>query len=150
MPHRPSLRALAVAAVAAPLLAGCSGAPVYPILASVAPAAAPDAVLASRSVDVTLSTAVDEDVVVTGGMIFSPYFDRLDAIAVDKTVVPGEPLTIRLPLGAATCPAGEGPSSAQLVLDVGGEELVQTVLLEGDHLATLNSDACALVPINQG
>ncbi|MDN4475190.1 hypothetical protein QQX09_04870 [Demequina sp. SYSU T00192] len=139
-----ALRAAAATALVAPLLAACAGTPDYPVVATAAAAEVPDASLAMRSVEVTIGSTGDEDVVLTGGTVFTPYFDRLDAVGLHVTVPAGGEVTIRLPLGLATCPAGEGESSAQLVLEAGGEELLQTVLLRDRQLARLNEATCAL------
>ncbi len=140
----PSASRLAAATVLAVLpLAACAGAPEYPIVATAAAAEVPDASLAMRSVEVTLESVGAQDVVVTGGTVFSPYFDRLDAVGLNIAGPAGGEVTVRLPLGIATCPAGEGGSSAQLVLESGGEELLQSVVLRDRQLARLNKKTCA-------
>ncbi|WP_062524305.1 hypothetical protein [Demequina rhizosphaerae] len=144
MPAPRAIRAAVATSLVLPLLAACAATPEYPIVATAAAAEVPDASLAMRSVEVTLESTGAADAVVTGGTVFTPYFDRLDAVRLNVTVPAGGSVTVRLPLGIATCPAGEGDSSAQLVLVSGGEELLQTVMLRDRQLARLNKATCAL------
>ncbi|WP_062383071.1 hypothetical protein [Demequina iriomotensis] len=152
MPPRPARSTparivLAAALVPAllPALAGCAGTPEYPILAPSAPAKVPDRVYAMRALEITVTSAVEGPVRVTGGTVFSPYFDRVDAVGIDVELGEGDEAVVTLPLGAATCPAGEGGTSAQLVLEVDGQELLQSVALDAQGIGRLNSDACALI-----
>ncbi|WP_062290099.1 hypothetical protein [Demequina phytophila] len=143
---RPSVLRLAVAAaIVAPALASCADAPEYPVLATAAVAQLPTDSFATRSIEVTLESRWDGPVVVTGGTVFTSYFERMDAVGVDAALPAGGEVTVRLPLGAPTCPAGEGPTSAQLVIDTGDGELLQSVMLRDRELKPLNARACELI-----
>ncbi|WP_156159177.1 hypothetical protein [Demequina gelatinilytica] len=150
MPPRPLRRAALIVAAAVPVLAGCSGAPTYPILATAAPAQVPEHVYATRALEVTLSNPSSEPVKVSGGTVFSPYFERVDAVGIDVVLTPGDDAVVTLPLGVVTCPAGGGETSAQVVLEVGGEELLQSVVLEAKGLKALNREACAIIADDEG
>ncbi|SEJ08361.1 hypothetical protein [Demequina mangrovi] len=147
MPHRPLGRLIAAAATAAVVLgcAACGSVPDYPILEPRASAEVPEHVYAMRSLDIALTSASEGPVIVTGGTIFSPYFDRVDAVGLDVELAPGGSTTVTLPLGVVSCPAGEGDASAQLVLEVDGEELLQSVMLDAKGIRALNKEACELI-----
>ncbi len=136
-PARPILLVLALLAVAA-----CAPIPDFPIVQPSAAVATPGTPQAARWVEIDVASARDSSVLVTGGSLFSPYFERLDAVAVGVPVDPGGSAPVRLPLGAAACPAGAGPSSAQLVIEVDGTEVVQSVMLDDAVLAEINADEC--------
>ncbi|WP_062519056.1 hypothetical protein [Demequina silvatica] len=145
MPHPSVIRLAAATALVLPALAGCAGAPEYPVLATAAVAELPTDSFATRSIDVTLESVWDQPVVIAGGTVFTPYFERLDAAGLDVALPAGGEVTVRLSLGAATCPAGEGPTSAQLVIDMGDQELLQSVMLRDRELRPLNTRACEVI-----
>lgn len=133
---------LAVVALAG-ALAGCASTPTFPAVGESGTVTPPESSVL-QWITVDIEAASDQPVTVQGGSVFSPFFERLDAVEVDEVVEPDGTVSIRLPLGDAVCPASAGSSSAQLVLESDGTELIQAVMLDGGVLADVNKERCAL------
>ncbi len=125
-------------------LAGCGAVPEFPIVGPTAVLEYPRTLQAQRWIEVHVESEGGEDVMVTGGALFSPSFERLDAVEVGVRVYPGHDARVRLPLGDAVCPAGAGPSSAQLVIESDGAEVVQSVAVDDAVLAEINQNECLM------
>lgn len=130
------------ALVAVVALAGCGEVPDFPVLAPTAAAESSATLRARGWIDVPLEVAGAASVTVAGGAVFSPYFERLEAVEIGVDVAEGEPAVVTLPLGEAVCPAGGGASSLQVVLEADGREILQTVVLDDAALAEIHEDEC--------
>ena len=138
-------RIVPLLALLAVTVAGCGAVPDFPVVQATA-TMTDGSTSVGRWYDVEV-TAGDSPVRIAGAAFFTPYFATTDGVAVDQTLAAGEAATITLPVGAAECPAGQGPSTVQLVLEVDGGEVLQSVEVEGDALLERHASECGQAAI---
>ncbi|MDN4484290.1 hypothetical protein [Demequina lignilytica] len=143
MRHRLPLLALVGLGVWA--LAGCAATPAFPVVEPTA-VLGEDPEAGGRWIEVPV-TAADRDVRITGAAFLTPYFTTTDGVEVGLDLAAGASDTINVPVGAATCPAGLGTTTLQLVVEVDGVEVLQSVAVEGDVFEQRNGEECGQTAI---
>ena len=149
------LRRVLGAVAAGAVLASCSLSPEPPLSSptptpsppTVAPTgdvAFPRTLQADRLVEVQVETPGDERGIVTSVSLTSPYFGPSGTVPTNVLLEPGWRSRLRVPLGAALCPAGTGDSVATVqVRAYDGERLAdREVALDDAVLADINAAEC--------
>lgn len=142
---RHALLSSLLVAAATVALAGCAGAPEFPLVEPTA-TMGEDAAAGGRWFEVPVR-AGDAPVTIQGAAFLSPYFTATEGVEVGVDLAAGESVTLSVPVGAATCPAGRGATTLQLVLAADGREVLQSVEVSGSALEERNVVECGQAAI---
>jgi hypothetical protein len=147
------MRRLAVIVLAGALaLAGCSSPPVS--VSAVPRLTEPDAVVtyprpfqAARLVEAKVRTVGGLEGTVVSARLESPYFADSPPRDVSLLLAADWDNRVRVPLGAAVCPAAEGASMVVLTVEFGGRTETESVEVDDAVLKQINADECAALAV---
>lgn len=96
-----------------------------------------------RRVDVAVDNQTDNGFTVLDLALRTPLFEELPPDEPDYTVLAHRRQDVPATLGAAVCPAPEGPSMVELTIEYEGERRHGVVAVDADPLQRVNTRECA-------